>query len=112
MTKAAALKKRYIACELKFADNSSRLSDEEAKYQIYNEGSKFFGEYLLSFVALKFVSLDQANRIAILRCNRDFVSETLGFLALVSSLNGRRARMISLATSGSIKGLKEKIKNN
>ena len=95
---------------MKFADNSSRLSDEEGNIKFTTKEVNF-GEYLL-FVALKFVSLDQANRIAILRCNRDFVSETLGFLALVSSLNGRRARMISLATSGSIKGLKEKIKNN
>ena len=53
MTKATALKKRYIMAEVKFASDEN-LGENDIKRAIYNEALKFFGEYLLSFVALKF----------------------------------------------------------
>jgi len=38
------------------------------------------------------------------------VDEVLGFLALVTELNGKKARVISKRTSGTINKLKEKAK--
>lgn len=102
MTKATALKKRYISCELR---SESAWGEDELKKAIYDEAMKFFGEYLSSYAALKFVSYDSAKHQVLLRCNRDLYPETLGFLALVSFLNRKPARLVALATSGTIKGI-------
>ncbi len=110
MVKASALKKRYILCEVKFASNES-TGENELKRGIYNEALKFFGEYLLSFVALKFVEYDVDKKNALLRCNRDFYGEVLGFLALINQLNGKKARVIAKKASGTIKGLSAGQKN-
>ena len=111
LVKATALKRRYIACEIKFThdDNGKNANEAEIKRAIYNEALRFFGEYLLSFVALKLVSYDQNKKIVILRCNRDFYGEVLGFLALINLLNGKKARAIAMATSGTIKGIGRKL---
>ncbi len=107
MVKAVALKKRYILCYVNFADSNS-VSASELKRGIYNEALKFFGEYLSSFVALKFVEYSAAKRVVLLRCNRDFYGEVLGFLALINNLNGKKARVIARKASGTIKGLDKK----
>lgn len=107
MVKTTALKKRYIMCEIKFAD-SAAANEDELKRAVYNEALGFFGEYLLSFVALKFVEYDPDSKTVLLRCSRDFYGEVLGFLALVNSLNGKKARVIAKRAGGTIKGLKEK----
>lgn len=110
LVNANTLRKRYIACEIKFANNNENLlSENEIKRAIYNEALKFFGEYLLSFVALKLISYDQNKKIAILRCNRNFHGEVLGFLALINSLNGKKARTIAKEISGTIKGIERKL---
>lgn len=98
-------KKRYIAINLR-SDGS--FSEEELKRALYKESLKFFGEYLSSFVALKLISFDVSKRIAVIRCNKDFVYETLGFLALINSLDGKRTRTVAFETSGTIKGLERK----
>lgn len=108
MGKASALKKRYIACKIKFKDKQSP-SENEVKKGVYNEALKFFGEYLLSYVALKLVSYDATKKIAVLRCARDFYPETLGFLGMVNSLDGKNMRVVTVATSGTIKGLGKKL---
>lgn len=108
MGKADALKKRYIACEVKFAEGPS-ASEVEIKKGIYNEALRFFGEYLLSFVALKFHAYDPSRHLVVLRCRRNFTYETLGFLALVRSLNGRKARTRARAISGTMKGIERKL---
>ena len=105
MTKASALKKRYILAEIKFAD-ASHSNEVELKKAIYSEALKFFGEYLLSFVALKFVEYDPNKKTVLLRCNRDFYHEVLGFLALINHLGEKKARVIAKKGSGTIKSLK------
>jgi RNase P/RNase MRP subunit POP5 len=105
MVKAKALRKRYIAFKVR---SGTAIGEEELKHSLYKEALKFFGEYLLSFVALKLVSFDSRTSTAIIRCSRDFSDESLGFLALVSSLNGKKARTIAIATSGTIKGVQKK----
>ena len=106
MVKATALRKRYIICEIKFAEDVN-FTEQELKHAIYKEALKFFGEYLLSFVALKFQDYDAAKKTCILRCNRDFYWEVIGFLALVNYLDGKKARVIAKRGSGTIKSLKK-----
>ncbi|MBI5051398.1 hypothetical protein HZC08_01430, partial [Candidatus Micrarchaeota archaeon] len=94
MTKAGALRKRYIHFEV----NGSEFKEEELKRGLYEQGLKFFGEYELSFVGLKLIEYRPAGRNGVLRCTRDKVEEVLGFLALINELNGERTRVISKKT--------------
>lgn len=106
MGKATALKKRYISFRVK-CDNE--FSEENIKHALYGAALNFFGEYGLSFVALKLISYDEKNRVATLRCARDDYGKVLGFLALVSELDRKSARTIAIASSGTLDGLSKKI---
>lgn len=101
MTKAAALDKRYIAFELRGPD----LDEKSLKHALYAEALRFFGEYGLSEAALKLVEFDPSKKRGILRCGRDYKDKVLGFLALLSSLDGTEARLVALKSSGTVKSL-------
>ncbi|MEW6748526.1 MAG: Rpp14/Pop5 family protein [Candidatus Micrarchaeota archaeon] len=101
MVKARALKKRYVLFELR----GQEMAEEPLKRAIYADALRFFGELGLSKVALKLVKFDQSKKMGVLRCERDQLDDVLGFLALVDSLDGRAARLVSLRSSGTIKAL-------
>ncbi len=101
MVKARALRKRYILFELRGADSD----EEKLKRSLYDEALRFFGEFGLSYAALKLVQYDAAKKRGIIRCERDYLEKVLGFLALLDSLGGAPARVIALKSSGTIKSL-------
>jgi RNase P/RNase MRP subunit POP5 len=101
MTKAGALRKRYVAFEVKGVDYDER----RLKHALYAEALKFFGEYGLSNAAVKLVQYDNTSKKGVLRCERDYLDKVLGFLALVSSLDGSEARLVALKSSGTLKSL-------
>lgn len=102
MAKARSLKKRYIM----FRYEGTEKDEQSIKHGIYNEALKFFGELGLSYAALKLISYDQQKKTGILRCERDYLDKVLGFLALLSSLDGgSEARFIVLRSSGTLKSL-------
>ena len=101
MTKARALKKRYVL----FTYSGPEAGADALKRILYAEALSFFGELGLSHAALKLVSYDAAEKKGIVRCERDHLDEVLGFLALLSSLNGSPARIKAQKSSGTIKGL-------
>ena len=101
MTKADALRKRYILFELRGAE----FDAPTLKRGLYNEALKFFGEYGLSFVALKLEDFYPSTKKGFLRCERGELDKVLGFLALIHSLDGKPARIVTLKSSGTIKGL-------
>ncbi|MDO8554113.1 MAG: Rpp14/Pop5 family protein [Candidatus Micrarchaeota archaeon] len=103
MVRASALKKRYILFEIK---SDSELKEEDVKHGVYNEALRFFGEFGLSKISLKFIDYDSVKKLSIFRCARDHYKDVLGFLALVNSLNGKKARTIAKRASGTIKSLK------
>ncbi len=103
MVKARALRRRYILFEFRGQD----CEEQDLKKAIYAEALKFFGEYGLSFVALKLVAYSKEKKLGVLRCEREKLQEVLGFLALVNSLGNSPARLISLKTSGTLKSLRE-----
>jgi RNase P/RNase MRP subunit POP5 len=118
MVKAGALRKRYILFELRGAEmplpagseharpaRAGDLDEEALKRSLYAEALKFFGELGLSHAALKLVQYDKAKRQGILRCERGHLEDVLGFLALLDSLEGISARIVSLKASGTIKSL-------
>ena len=99
MVKAASLKKRYILFEF----SGPEMDEEQLKRALYAEALKFFGEYGLSYAALKLLSFDKSKKTGIVRCERDYLDKVLGFLALLSSLDGSSARLIALKSSGTLK---------
>ncbi|MFH1785692.1 MAG: Rpp14/Pop5 family protein [Candidatus Micrarchaeota archaeon] len=101
MVKSDALRKRYILFELK----GVVLDNDQLKKAIQLEALKFFGEFGMSYAALKLVQFDTTTKLGILRCERSYLEKVLGFLALVNSLNGKEARLISRKSSGTIKSL-------
>jgi len=104
MTKAHAQRKRYVLFEVR----GEAASEDELKHGLYAAAMKFFGEYGASFVQLKLIEYDAKGKTGILRCERSKIDEVLGFLALVSELNGKPARIVAKRTSGTINKLKEK----
>lgn len=101
MVKAGSLRKRYISFEFRGPD----LDEDALKRAIYAEALRFFGEFGLSYAALKLISFDRKEKKGILRCERDYLDKVLGFLALVDSLDGVPVRLIALKSSGTLKAL-------
>lgn len=101
MVKVGALKKRYVLFRLQ----GPEMEEQALKRAIYGEALKFFGESGLSEAALKLVSYDSAKKTGILRCERGYLEKVLGFLALLNSLDGSEARLVSIRSSGTIHGL-------
>lgn len=101
MTKARALKRRYILFEYRGRD----ADEAQLKRSLYSEALRFFGELGLSHAALKLVAYDKAKKKGIVRCERDYLERVLGFLALLDSLEGAEARIVALKSSGTLKSL-------
>ncbi len=103
MTKARVPRTRHILFE-----TDGAFSEDEVKKGITAAALRFFGEYGISFLNLKLIEYDSNKKTGILQCERGKVDEVLGFLALITELNGKKARIITKRTSGTIKKLKEK----
>ncbi|VVC04896.1 Ribonuclease P protein component 2 [Candidatus Bilamarchaeum dharawalense] len=101
MVKSDALRKRYVLFEYK----GPALDSEQLKKSFQMEALKFFGELGMSYAAIKLVQYDPTTKLGILRCERDYLDKVCGFLALINSLDGTDARLISRKSSGTIKSL-------
>jgi len=102
MVKAAAMKKRYVLFELQ----GQELDEERLKRALYNEALRFFGELGISYAGLKLLEYDVTTKRGILRCERSYLEKVLGFMALVSSLDSKPARLKTILSSGTIASLK------
>ncbi|VVB98563.1 Ribonuclease P protein component 2 [uncultured archaeon] len=105
MYSAMKLKKRYIVFK---ASAEAALSGEDVKSGLYAFLLKFFGEYGYSKLAYKLLQYEEKTGFGLIRCERSSLHEILGALALIENLNGKKARTIALASSGTIKTLKDK----
>ena len=105
MTKAKALKKRYIL----FSYEGKSIDEAAFRHALYKEALKFFGELGLSRAALKLISFD--GKAGIVRCERDYCDKMSGFLALLSSLDGSEARLRVFKSSGTLKGLESTLES-
>lgn len=103
MVKADALRKRYILFQIKGIE----LPEQQLKRALYAEAAKFFGEYGLSFAALKLVKFNEKKNQGIIRCERSHLEQTLGMLALINFLDRKPARVVALKSSGTIATLNE-----
>ncbi len=105
MVKAGALRKRYVL----FRYSGRPVDEESLKRSLYAEALKFFGELGLSHAALKLVSFDSSSNTGILRCERGYLDNVLGFLALISSLDGSEARLVAVKSSGTRRSLESEL---
>ncbi len=105
MYSALKLKKRYIVFQTKSAE---KISESDVKGGLYAFLLKFFGEYGYSKLSYKLLQYDEKSGLGLIRCERGVLHELLGALALIENLNGKKARTVSLASSGTIKTLREK----
>lgn len=105
MYSAMKLKKRYIVFKAK---SEAKISEEDVKTGFYSFFLKFFGEYGYSKLAYKLLQFNEKQGLGLIRCERSSLYEILGALALIENLNGKKVRTISLASSGTIKTLREK----
>ena len=105
MYSAMRLKKRYAVFQVK---SDANLSEREVNEGISAFFLRFFGEYGHSKLSFRLLQYDDEKKLGILRCERGALKEVLGALALIDSLGQKKARAVSLASSGTIKSLREK----
>ncbi len=105
MYSAQRLKKRYIVFK---TSSEAKLSEEDVKSGLYAFLLKFFGEYGYSQLSYKLLQYEAKESMGLIRCERGSLQELLGGLALIENLNGKKARTIALASSGTIKTLRDK----
>lgn len=105
MYSAMRMKKRYVVFK---TSGEVKISEEDIKKELHSFLLKFFGEYGYSKLGYKLIQFDEKEGLGLIRCERSSLPELLGSLALVESLNKKKVRIISLASSGTIKTLKEK----
>ncbi|MFA5077272.1 MAG: Rpp14/Pop5 family protein [Candidatus Micrarchaeia archaeon] len=105
MYSAMRMKKRYVVFAVKSA---APASEEDVKKGMYAFLLRFFGEYGYSKLSYKFMQYEQKEGLALARCSRDSLNDMLGALALIENLNGKKARTTALASSGTLKTLREK----
>lgn len=101
MAKSGSLRKRYVL----FSYSGPATDEGQLKRALYAEALRFFGELGLSHAAIKLVSFDKGKNAGILRCERDHLDSVLGFLALISSLEGSETRLVAVRSSGTLKSL-------
>ncbi len=105
MAKSGSLRKRYVL----FRFRGPIMDEEQLKRALYAEALRFFGELGLSHAALKLVSFDKSAQEGIIRCERGHLETVLGFLALISSLEGSDTRFIAVKSSGTLKSLESEL---
>lgn len=103
MYSALKFKKRYIV----FQTKGENALEEDIKHGLYSFLLKFFGEYGYSELGYKLLQYDEKSGMGLIRCDRGALYKILGALALIENVNGKKTRTIALASSGTIKTLRE-----
>jgi RNase P/RNase MRP subunit POP5 len=92
-------KRRYLHFEVV----CSEASEEEAKQALYAGLLAFLGEQGVALANPKLIKYDAKTRRGILRCRRDALEAVRAAVALISSVDAKRARIDVINVSGSIK---------
>lgn len=89
-------KKRYIAFSIKSADD---ISFKEAKNEIETSMLKFIGELGFANTGPLFLK-DWKDMKGIVKVNTKYVDHTKAAMALIKEINGKKAKIESIAVSG------------
>ena len=94
-------KKRYVAFVLSV--EGAAPSAIEAKPLVHEHFLSFFGESGVSSLAFKLIKYDEKSGKGLVRCERSRVDETIFCMACLTESKGKKARMESTTTSGTIR---------
>ena len=101
MKPSERFKKRYVAFALT-VDGAAPLAPE-AKSIVHEHFLSFFGESGVSSLAFKLIKYDEKSGKGLVRCERSRADETIFCMACLTEWKGKKARMESTTTSGSIR---------
>lgn len=94
-------KERYVAFAL--AVEGAPPAAAEAKQLVHEHYLSFFGENGVSSLAFKLVKYDEKSGQGLVRCERSRTDEAIFCMACLTEWKGRKARMESKTTSGTIR---------
>ncbi len=100
-------KKRYLAFELIFDEPVSR---SDLVREVMFSASSLLGDVTASECDIKVLGFE--DRKGIIQCSHTKVKETRASLAALTRINGRRATLYVLGTSGTVKRVNEKFLQN
>lgn len=103
-------RKRYILLKI---HSDKRVEKEKAAGQCTTACLRFLGELGCSKAGVQFLpeTWKKSNQTGIIKTGHKSVDETRAALALVKEIDGKKATVSTILTSGSIKKIKEKQKN-
>ena len=99
------MNKRYLAFQIY---HSGKVTKSEFIVAVTQESLRFFGELQSSKFGFWLIDFDETNQKGFLVYNREYTSEVISSLTLISQLNGQKASIHVLGISGTIKNLKRK----
>ncbi|VVC00637.1 Ribonuclease P protein component 2 [uncultured archaeon] len=94
-------KQRYVSFVLSL--DGAPPATGEAKSAIHEHFLSFFGESGVSSLAFKLIKYNEKDGKGIVRCERSRVDETIFCMACLNDWRGKKARMESISTSGTIR---------
>jgi RNase P/RNase MRP subunit POP5 len=101
------VKRRYLALQV---DSDDVLSRREFMDAVWGAVVKLYGEYGASLTSLSLIDYDVEKKTAVVRTSLATVNLVRASLASVTSVAGKEAAVHVLAVSGTIKALREKLK--
>lgn len=102
-------KKRYLAFEL-ISEKQTNPSRGEIVKEIMSSASALLGDVRASECELKVLGFE--NNKGIVQCAHTEVKETRAVIATITRVNGRRATLHILGSSGTVKRVTEKFLKN
>ncbi|MFA5106584.1 MAG: Rpp14/Pop5 family protein [Candidatus Micrarchaeia archaeon] len=106
MAKALYPKKRYVAFKIVGPDRAS-ISPGQAWDHVSNSLFSFLGSLGMSRARFKKIGLDMESKKGVFRVSNAMHRKALGCLAISGAIQGKRARLQILRSSGSLKKLLE-----
>jgi len=97
-------RKRYLGFEVLCGE---KLKRKDFSRVLWKESLAFLGEMLTSKSGLWLLHFE--NNRGILKCNVGYVDEVICSLASIDQINGKKANVLVLGVSGTMKSVKEMI---
>ena len=99
-------RKRYILFKI---DSSNKLNEETVAMQCTEVCLRFLGEFGCAEAGVMFMhkTWDIKTQTGIIKTGHNWVDQTKSALALIKKIEGKKATVSTISTSGSIKKLKE-----
>lgn len=102
------IRRRHI---LFYVVSEKSIKKNEIIREILNSCLRFLGELKAGELYLWISEYDENTKTGILSCSRESLSDVISAITLINKINGKKAAVITLKVSGTIKTLKRKKQN-